>query len=544
MNRKRKGAIMVIATVLMLCTASVWAGGNSQGSSSQSGGRSGAPAGGFADYSRGFPSRVTIEIPVYDRAFEGWNVTNNYYTRWIQQEFGNKYNIEVKYVAIGRSTEVQDYTQMLASHRAPDVIMHYDMPQAIAYYTQDVMQELNWDEIKHYAPTYWGYSGNTVQQYGTIDNKKMFFFAERPAADNFATFIRKDWVEKAGYKVEDLTSLEVYNQMLLKWKQLGLGVQGERLKMDNFTYSYPFRDWPVNEKERTLYSELSIADMTWKPAHDYLKNLNYRYNNGLMDREFYLRNDEAKAKAEFVAGRTGTFEFYLASNTDVITALKANNPGAEIAVLPPNWQVPQGKQPQGRAYWPFGMIMGINYESTNTERIATWMFFEWMSQTENLFKLQNGVAGQNYNLDSNGIPNKVAGYSGETVMSQNNNKDYWCLVTEGARYANEDIFWRVNRINWAPPGNETLADDVIKYYRSTAQYRTPDPLFTVNLSTIAEYKADLNVLFQQLYVQCVTASEASFESVYAAACKTFLSAGYQAILDEKQKAINAGSYMK
>jgi hypothetical protein len=314
--------------------------------------------------------------------------------------------------------------------------------------------------------------------------------------------------------------------------------------MDNFTYSYPFRAWPVNEKERTLYSELSVADITWKPTHDYLKNLNYRYNNGLMDREFYLRNDEAKAKAEFVAGRTGTFSFYLASNTDVITALRANNPGAEVAVVPPYAQVPQGKQPQGRAYWPFGMIMGINYESSNTERIAVWMFFEWLSQTENLFKLQNGIAGQTYNLDAKGIPNKIAGYTGEAVLSQNNNKDYWCLITEGYRYANEDIFWQVNRNSWAPPGFETLADDVIKYYRSTAQYRTPDPLFTVNLQTIAEYKADLNVLFQQLYVQCVTAPEASFESTYAAAGKTFLDAGYQKILDEKQKAINAGSYMK
>jgi hypothetical protein len=69
-------------------------------------------------------------------------------------------------------------------------------------------------------------------------------------------------------------------------------------------------------------------------------------------------------------------------------------------------------------------------------------------------------------------------------------------------------------------------------------------LFTVNLSNVSKYKADLNALWQQLYVQCVTCPEAQFEATYASACKTFLDAGYQEVLNEKQKAIDAGKYMK
>jgi ABC-type glycerol-3-phosphate transport system substrate-binding protein len=516
-----------------------FAGGGKQQPTAPAGGG----AGGGTDYSKGFPQRVTIEIPVYERAFEGWNVSDNYWTRWIQKEFGDKYNVTVKYVPITRNAEVQDFTQLLASHRAPDIIFHYDMPQALAYYNEGVMQEVNYDEISRYAPTYWKYSGQTIQQYGAIDGKKMFFFAERPAADNYTTLIRKDWVEKAGYKVEDLKDLETFNAMLVKWRDLGLGKYGTNLVKDNFTYSYAFRDWPINTSERTLYSELSVADFTWKPTRDYLKNMNYMYNNNLMDKEFYLRDTDAKWKAEFVAGRIGNYGFYLANNTDVISALKANNPGADVAILPPGATVPKGKVPQGRAYWPFGMIMGINYESTSQERIAVWMFLEWMSQQNNLFTLQNGAAGQSYNLND-GIPVKIAGFKGESALSQNNNKDYWCLVTEGYRYADENVFWRVNRAAWAPPGNEALADAVIANYRGTAQYRTPDALFTVNLSRVSEYKADLNALWQRLYVQCVTAPEAQFEAVYATASKTFLDSGYQAILDEKQKAIAAGNYMK
>ena len=68
--------------------------------------------GDYPDYSQGFPERVTLEIPVYERAFEGWNVTDNYYTRWIQKEFGDKYNIEVKFTPIARTNEVTTYQQM------------------------------------------------------------------------------------------------------------------------------------------------------------------------------------------------------------------------------------------------------------------------------------------------------------------------------------------------------------------------------------------------------------------------------------------------
>lgn len=163
--------------------------------------------GDYPDYSSGFPENVTLEIPVYERAFEGWNVTDNYYTRWIQKEFGDKYNVTLKYVPITRSNEVTDYEQLLASHKAPDIIFHYDMPQALAYYGEGVMQELNWDEIAHYAPTYWKNMGDTIKQYGAVDGENVFFFGERPSLDSFTALIRKDWVEKVGMKLEDLTSL-------------------------------------------------------------------------------------------------------------------------------------------------------------------------------------------------------------------------------------------------------------------------------------------------------------------------------------------------
>lgn len=545
--RMKKSAIVLLALVMVLsllaaCSKNNNGGTTNNNSTSQPTATNNEEGNSEVDYSQGFPENVTIEIPVYERAFEGWNVSDNYYTRWIQKEFGDKYNVTVKYVPISRSNEVQDFQQLLAAHKAPDIIFHYDMPQQIAYYGEGVLQPIDWEEIAQYAPTYWANMSSTIEQYGTINDEKIFFFAARPDADNFTTLIRKDWVEQVGMKVEDITSLEKYNEMLVKWKEAGLGVLGGSLTRNNFTYSYGFRDWPIDEKERALYSDLSIADFTTVATERWLRNLNYQYNNGLIDKEFYLRDDDNKVKSEFVAGRTGTYGSYLTSNSDVISATLTNNPEADFAILPPTAGIPEGLVPQQRAYWPFGFIMGINYETPELERIAVWMFLEWMSQPENLFFLQNGVEGENYTIDEDGIPVRNPDFQGESVLSANNNKDYWALVIESVVYDDPEVNKKAQIRNWAPSGYEHLVEQHLKYYEEAAPYRTPDALFTEVVETVSEYKADLNELFQELYIKVATAPEDQFDAVYEESKQIYLDAGYQDILDEKQEIIDRGNY--
>ena len=502
-----------------------------------------APAStGILDANNKFAQTVTLDIPVYDRAFEGWNVADNYYTRWVQKEFGEKHNVKVNFVPISRTNEVRDFEQLLSAAKAPDIIFHYDMPQALTYYGEEVLQPLKLDEIQKHAPTYWKSMSKTIEQYGNVDKKNMFVFAKRPNYSNWVGIIRKDWVEKVGMKVEDLTSLEKYNEMLAKWKQAGLGVGGAGLTRNNFNYSFAFREWPVDAKKHALFSDLAVADFTSPATEAWLKNLNYQYTNGLIDKEFYLRDDDNKLKAEFVAGKTGTYGLYLTSNSDVFNATLKNNPGATFAVVPPEAGIPKGGKAPGRADWPFGLIMGINHKSSEQERVAVWLYLEWLSQPKNLFFLQNGVEGQNYTLDANGLPKKTPDFKGESKLSNNNNKDYWALVTEIAEFSTPELTDKANRINWTVPGQEHLTDQLLKNFKDGEQYRIPDPLFTVVLKKVSEHKADLNALFQELYLKIVMSPADQFDKQYADAKKKFLDAGYQEILNEKQKAIDANQF--
>lgn len=161
MNKSTKRLTSAGLSAVMAATLLVGCGGGSNQAESQPEPQSEAVStsasgetGSYTDYSGGFPERVTIQIPVYDRGYEGWNATDNYYTQWIQQEFGEKYNVNVEYVGISRSNEVQDFMQMIAAHTAPDIIFHYDMPQAVTYYSEGAMQDIDYDELAFYAPTF------------------------------------------------------------------------------------------------------------------------------------------------------------------------------------------------------------------------------------------------------------------------------------------------------------------------------------------------------------------------------------------------------
>ncbi len=496
----------------------------------------------YTDYSKGFPEKVTIKIPVYDRGFEGWDPANNYYTQWIQKEFGDKYNVNVQYVAINRQNEVADYMQMIAAGNAPDIIFHYDMPQAVNYNAEGAMQELDLDEIKYYAPDYYKMAENLINTYGKLDGKNTFFFAKRNTIYyNWVTLIRQDWLDKVG--VKSPSTREELDAAATAWKSAGLGKLGAQIINKSYTYEYPFIGANPDKEDLNKYLDLNVAPLTWDASKAYLKTLNKEYNDGILDPEFYLNADDAAWKADFVAGNVGTYSFYISANTDVISSLLANDPGAKVSVMDPSALAPADSHPYYYEYPPYGMIMGINSKTSDEQRAAVWMFLNWMSQPDNLFYLQNGEEGKNYTLDSEGLPVPVAGFSGETKLSNNNNKDYYCLIAEGADYGDEALNLTANVRLLAPAGYEDLVKQAYDFATAQEQYGLVSPIFTKSVESTGEYASDLTAMWQEFYVDMVTCKPEELDAKYEEYCKEYLDGGYQEILDEKQALIDEGSYV-
>lgn len=495
-------------------------------------------AGSYTDYSAGFPENVTIQIPVYDRGFEGWNPTDNYYTQWIQQEFGDKYNVTVEYISIARSNEVQDFNQMIAAGNAPDIIFHYDMPAAVNYWSEGAMQPIDYDEVAFYAPDYWAQMEETIKTYGSIDGENAFIFAARdPIYYNYVTLIRTDWLEQVNMEMP--TTNDELKAVLQAWKDAGLGTKNEPLITKSFTYFYPWIEEGTSDADLALYLDLNVAPFTWNATENYLRDMNEKYNAGLIDPEFYLATDDTLAKGKFISGQCGTYSFYMASGTDVFSSLLANDPNATVAVLPDT--VADGFAPYYYEYPSYGMIMGINANSTAEERAAVYMFLNWMIQPDNLNYLQYGIEGETYNTNEAGIKVLNADYTGDAKQSNNNNKDYWCLVQEVQTYGDEAMDLEANKLSLAPAGYEDIIQQSYDICKLKEDKGLITPIFTKAVESSSEYATDLNSLWQEAYVACVTCTPEEFDDLYAEYSQEYLDAGYQEILDEKQALIDEGA---
>lgn len=480
-----------------------------------------------------YDEQIEIKIPVYDRGMQGQaDVDNNYWTNYVQENFGDKYNIKMTFVPITRKEDVSVFNQLLAAGEQPDILFSYDYPTVMSYYSRGAFQPIDEDILKLYAPTFYE-NTKDLSEYAMADGERYFLTARRPKDYSWTVVIRQDWLDKAGLQMPK--SREEYVEVLRKFKELKLGGEDtipEAKQLWNAYFpNYAYREYPLSEEDNAMYSDITVASLTWEPTKKELQYWNQLYNEGLMSKEWMLDKDGSQMRADFISGKVGVYGFYLSQNPPVVQSLLENVPDAKLSVIGPYWGTPEGGVPAGRAEWPFGMVAGISKKCEHPE--AVMMYYEWLSQPENLFVMQNGIEGVTYNMEGD-IPVLVDNYTGTERLNYNSNKDMWCLVTESKDYGSEENNLAAQKVTYAPAGFEYLIQENYDYYQNdTKQYQYTDFLFDRSIESISQYGETLKSKWEVIQVDLITCKPEEFEAKYEAACKEYLEAGYQAVLDEK-----------
>lgn len=489
------------------------------------------------DESFRFDERVTIKIPVYDRGVDGLpSVTDNYWTKYVQTEFGDKHNITVEYMSIPRKEENTRFNQLLAGKQEnwPSIIFNYDYPTIVSFADQGAFMTLDDEVIKHVAPTYYEKT-KELNDYTVINGEKKFLAATRPNTYNYVTLVRKDWLDQCGLTVPETD--EEYIDMLRAFRDKKPGGENTiplAFNLKNAYYgNYGFRPYPMPEKENALYSDITVCALTYEPTKQQLKYDNMLYNEGLVSPNWYFDSDSKKAQEDFISGRAGVFGLYLSKTPDVIGMLKKNVPTAEVAFLKSHPQ--EGKVPAGRADYPFGMMMGITKACDHPE--AVLMYLEWLAQPENLFVMQNGIENVTYTMDGE-IPVLVDGYTGPERLNYNSNKDMWCLVTEGKEFGSEELNITAQEKTYAPEGYEYIIRESYEDMQKNKEYQYPDFIFNKSIESLAMHKATLEDKWKQIQTELVNCKPEEFDAKYEAACKEYLDLGYREVLEEKERVYN------
>ena len=501
-----------------------------------------------------FAERVKITVPVYDRSKEGYPaVDDNYWTRWVQENFGDKYNIDVQYVAIPRGDVMTKYSLLIAADDTPTILMEYDYPKVAQWANDGAMTTIDLEAFAKVAPTFYqAMVDNNQLSYTDINGETYFVLTERPYYNTtfaYANFVRMDWLRKVGYDhvpqnyEEQKDALNKMIEAGLCEYPLGLGIPTAA-----YIQNFGFRDFPVDEAEWAMHSSLGTPGFPWYPTERMMKRFNDEYNMGWYSSEFDLEKNSQGAstdilQTDFINGKTYRYGGYIASNMAWLTAFYENNPDAELAIESPLAGVEEGVNTGCiRADNPFGMIVGFSSLATEDQLKAAWMLMEWMIQPENLFVLENGIEGETYELDENGLP-VMLDYTGEHMLNHNNNIDMTCLVHASKKVGTiEQTIAQMSPVGLPQDFTQPLIDNYYALKALADEGKAySDPVFAVAIESESEYSAALLSLWQEYYAKLIKCAPEEFDALFAQYSQEFLDAGYQEIIDERLAAYEAGN---
>lgn len=503
-----------------------------------------------------FADNVTLQIPVYDRGSSGngcSDVENNYWTNWVQENFGDKYNITVEYVGITRSDVMTDYAMLAASQSLPTICMEYDYDKLASWQADGYLQTYDVEEFKQIAPTYW----ETMVEHGNdaytkLDDEDYLVLGYRPYGNTtytWCTFYRQDWLEEAGfseYPVGDNTKLlELYAKLVENGHQYPLS--GKKVSGAGIDQNYGYRDYPQDETTWATTGDYQIPALSTEAQKRFLKWENELYNDGYYNPEYYLR-DASEAEADFINGEAFTWTGYISSSMNVLNSFYDANPDAKlaVAVTPSTWTQDEtwGSSASYRPGTNFGMMIGFANDATEDEVKAAMMYLEWLNQPENLFTMQWGIEGVNFNYDDNGDPVAVADQTGlDEQQGHNNNVDYWCAVTAVKTLGSIEKDIQAVTPQGIP---QDFYDQILANYNGQvaiyeAGKANSDCLFATAIDAVTEYNQTLYDLYTEYRDKLTMCPKDQFDSLYEELSQKYLDAGYQEVIDERQAALDAGN---
>lgn len=482
-----------------------------------------------------FSEAVTLKVAVYDRGAQGVDpVTENGYTKYVQENFGDKYNINVEFVPITRNDVMTDYALLAASDDLPTIMMEYDYPKVTQWANDGYLQTIDLNEFAKVAPTYYERMVELGQiDYTSVNDETYFIMAERPYYDTtytFLTFCRMDWLREVGYDHVPQNYAE-YTDAMQKIMDAGIAEHpaGGVMKFaaSNFNCengAFSFHEFPLDEKEWVQHSSLGTAAFSWDSTKEMMRRTNAEYNAGYIDPEYFTIDSETE-KANFINGKQFAFDGYMASSVDWLESFYAANPDAELAVLYDDYMIEEGVIDfvQMRSNNPYGMTVGFGNNATEDELKAAWMYMEWC--TLNIKELQGHAEDWN---------------------TFNNSKDYWCVTIESVKEDTvEDAIKAI-----APQGlPQDFTQDMIDYYYylkeiADAGHAYTDPQFAVAIESESEYTASLLSLAIEYYDTLIMCPPEEFDEKYEELSQKYLDAGYQEIIDERLAAYEAGNTTK
>jgi putative aldouronate transport system substrate-binding protein len=529
---KNRMSIIFAVFLVLTCPFLIFGGGASQGGQ-------GRQASGAAP--------VSLSVEIFDRgnmpASYGSPIDNRW-TNYVKDNFAKPANIDLSYVAVPRSQETDKINVMMASRSAPDIIFTYNGSLFANYASQGGLTDLT-NLIPANAPELQKIWGEEVLRFGRLEGRQFAIYAKRTWLANSVSYIRKDWLDKIGYKLntykghyaittDDLFT--VLQQCIARnvsgkgaSNTFGWGVFGT----GSTAIQSPWTDVRQAFYEQDKITEEMIATLpqfVWPGAKEGFRFINRMYNAGLMDPDFALQKDHQLFMARVANGQVGFWtgtDGFGTSETDpqsnFVYMLYQNNPEAEfVGVNVLNNKT--GKPAYRYRYSPTGMIIMI--PSFSKAAPQALQYLNWLAQPDKAGDVIFGVEGEHYRM-LNGIRTPIdMEYNAKSRM----NPGDLAIMYNGDPDPEMDLAVRLIGVS------DPLKPLVQAYYDIGNENTWENYTFLKSIESETKYSSNLRAKSDEIYTQSIMARSQDFDAVYDRLVAEYLAIGGQEIIDERIKA--------
>lgn len=480
-------------------------------------------------------SPVTISVEVFDRSNApegGGTLTDSFLTRYIADNFSKNTNININWVPIPRSQEVDKLQVLMAGGTAPDIVFTYAKDVMFNYAKDGGLTEITADLMSN-APNLQEYLGEVVLNDGKYLGKQYAIVAKRALVAEHNSWIRKDLLDKLGLPLPTTTQ-ELYDTLKIvmekdpgdvgKDKIVAYGMHGAATGVPYMNYLQLLLSFSVPDASDEDWNVL--PSFMFSGAKEGFRLLNKMYNEGMISNDFALDDTSKKFNEDIVMGRTVFFTESVNSPLTIsanglLLNLQKNVPGAELVPIDTHKNA-SGKYLK-HIYSPTGMYIMI--PKTSKHPAEALKYLDWMSQ--NIIPLTYGTEGVHYTL-VDGIP----------VFKDPDlkKKDLWssgdvCIVANGTDLGTLEKNIKASVLSKAP--FEDLATEGLRISLNDGKANIP---FDVPIESEMKYGPNLKKIEQELVVRSITVKIDEFDKTYDELLDKWLSSGGQDVVNEKRAA--------
>ena len=473
---------------------------------------------------------ITLRVETYDREITGFDVTDCWQLHYAQEHFGDPNHIKLEFVSYARWTEGDLLTNALAGDNAPDICITYNGGLVQQCIDQEGIWQLD-ELLEEYGPNLKAFLGEELLSYGQSDHdgdgvkEQWYLPARRISRANVGNFIREDWLK--ALNMEKPTTIEEFTAYLRAAKDAKLA--GDETMPFSFGIYAPD---PLYNVRRFTDAFVDFTQLTEEDWFAYARNpemlpgakegfrwLNTLYHEGLLPDTFALADNDKANDTALIMGYNGFF------------SQQPDQP----------WRTDKNYQIELEKNVPEGHWVTVNCFQNDSlgGKYLHDMYapLDWMAIPENMFAMQNGIEGINYEgLTEDGIPYGVK--SADDVPNENKmHAGDICFISNGLYYGDD----AKNAAALALPF-KGYEDDVVASYADSLTDAWTQISFTVTIDAETDYGSTVKSKQGEFLAAVVSCDPEEFDAVYDAGIQDILNSGAQEMIDEFRQAYKDGNY--